>query len=144
MLDCIGNNYADILFVPLETLANIEEAAIRSKAVESINKLGLSLDHNTIYSAFFPLVKRLASGDWFSSRVSACGLFSTCFNKLELSEKSEIIDIFSNLVEDDTPMVRRSVASSLSKLAAFNDQTLYNKYFFSANREIRNISKRHK
>lgn len=80
-----------------------------------------------IYNVFFPLVKRLALGDWFSSRVSACGLFSTCFNKLGYNEKEEIINIWKNLVDDDTPMVRRSAATALSKLAIFTDKSLYSK-----------------
>ena len=30
---------------------------------------------------FVPLVKRLAGGDWFTSRTSACGLFACCYQR---------------------------------------------------------------
>ena len=32
-------------------------------------------------SHFVPLVKRLSGGDWFTSRTSACGLFSCCYQR---------------------------------------------------------------
>ena len=36
---------------------------------------------------FVPLVKRLATGDWFTSRTSACGLFSVCYPRVATSVK---------------------------------------------------------
>ncbi|GFQ71581.1 hypothetical protein TNCT_73461 [Trichonephila clavata] len=62
-------------------------------------------------------VKRLASGDWFTSRTSACGLFGVCYSRLSPSLKAELRNHFRNLCQDDTPMVRRAAASKLGEFA---------------------------
>ena len=52
---------------------------VRDKAVESLRTI--SHQHSTadLEAHFVPLVKRLASGDWFTSRTSSCGLFAVCY-----------------------------------------------------------------
>lgn len=66
---------------------------------------------------FVPLVTRLSSGDWFTSRTSACGLFSVCYQRVNGSVKSDLRTHFRNLCQDDTPMVRRAAASKLGEFA---------------------------
>ena len=63
----------------LESLAQVEETVVRDKAVESLRTI--SKQHSTadLEAHFVPLVKRLASGDWFTSRTSSCGLFAVCY-----------------------------------------------------------------
>lgn len=40
---------------------------------------------------FVPLVKKLAEGDWFTSRVSACSLFAAVYQRLtEAGRKKEL------------------------------------------------------
>ena len=52
---------------------------VRDKAVESLRTI--SDQHSTadLEAHFVPLVKRLATGDWFTSRTSSCGLFAVCY-----------------------------------------------------------------
>ena len=72
---------------------------------------------------FCPLVKRLATGEWFTARVSACGLFACALEKVKNGggEEKKMIEqlrsLFGQLCEDETPMVRRAAATNLGKVA---------------------------
>ncbi|KAL6522273.1 hypothetical protein OROHE_016826 [Orobanche hederae] len=61
---------------------------------------------------------RLAAGEWFTARVSACGLFHIAYLSAPDMLKSELRSIYSQLCQDDMPMVRRVAATNLGKLAA--------------------------
>lgn len=63
-------------------------------------------------------VQRLAAGEWFTARVSACGLFHIAYPSAPETAKTELRSIYSQLCQDDMPMVRRSAASNLGKFAA--------------------------
>ena len=62
--------------------------------------------------------QRLAAGEWFTARVSACGLFHIAYPSAPEMSKTELRSIYSQLCQDDMPMVRRSAASNLGKFAA--------------------------
>jgi len=49
------------------------------QAVESLVKLVPKLPKPDVASKFVPLLKRLANGDWFTTRVSATGLFAAAY-----------------------------------------------------------------
>ncbi|XP_016119121.1 serine/threonine-protein phosphatase 2A 65 kDa regulatory subunit A beta isoform-like [Sinocyclocheilus grahami] len=102
---------------PLESLATVEETVVRDKAVESLRKISQEHSPVDLEVHFVPLVKRLASGDWFTSRTSACGLFSVCYPRVSSTVKAEIRQHFRTLCSDDTPMVRRAAASKLGEFA---------------------------
>ena len=70
------------LLPPLESLATVEETIVRDKAVESLRVVAGEHNKEDLESHFVPLVKRLAGGDWFTSRTSACGLFACCYQRL--------------------------------------------------------------
>ncbi|CAH8532610.1 unnamed protein product [Schistosoma turkestanicum] len=66
---------------------------------------------------FNPLLHRLATGDWFTSRTSACALFSVVYPRVRSSKRWELLDFLRRLAKDETPMVRRAVAARLGELA---------------------------
>lgn len=121
-----GKEHAHCLLRPLENLSTVEETVVRQKAVEALVKVGEACDEESLVKFFCPLVKRLAGGEWFTARVSACGLFATALGKLSESAKAnadikKLVDqlraAFGNLCDDETPMVRRAAASNLGKVA---------------------------
>lgn len=61
--------------------------------------------------------QRLASGEWFTSRVSACGLFSTAYPRCTPMLKAELRQLYAQLCRDETPMVRRAAAQKLGGFA---------------------------
>lgn len=111
-----GPNHASCLLEPLEALAAVEETVVRDKAVHSIVTITLSLTNVT--ESIVPMIKRLAEGDWFTSRVSACSLFASAYPKISAAGgRKELRELYGILCNDDTPMVRRSAASNLGKFA---------------------------
>ena len=112
-----GPEWVHTLLPPLESLATVEETVVRDKAVESLRNISQQHSPHDLEQYFVPLVKRLASGEWFTSRTSACGLFSVCYQRVSPGIKSELRSHFRNLCQDDTPMVRRAVASKLGEFA---------------------------
>ncbi|XP_042762880.1 serine/threonine-protein phosphatase 2A 65 kDa regulatory subunit A beta isoform isoform X4 [Panthera leo] len=112
-----GPDFAHCLLPPLESLATVEETVVRDKAVESLRQISQEHTPNALEAHFVPLVKRLASGDWFTSRTSACGLFSVCYPRASDAVRAEIRQHFRSLCSDDTPMVRRAAASKLGEFA---------------------------
>ncbi|CAK0795939.1 unnamed protein product [Prorocentrum cordatum] len=65
------------------------------------------------------LISRLAgSHDWFTSRMSACGLFSVALPKVSGSKQDDLLKAYTRLCSDDTPMVRRQAASVLGEVAS--------------------------
>uniref|UniRef100_A0A8C7MMW3 Protein phosphatase 2 scaffold subunit Abeta n=1 Tax=Oncorhynchus kisutch TaxID=8019 RepID=A0A8C7MMW3_ONCKI len=82
-----GPEYVHCLLPPLESLATVEETVVRDKAVESLRKISQEHSPVDLEVHFEPLVKRLASGDWFTSRTSACGLFSVCYPRVSSTVK---------------------------------------------------------
>lgn len=67
-------------------------------------------------------LQRLAAGEWFTARVSSCGLFHIAYPSAPDQLKAELRSIYGQLCQDDMPMVRRAAASNLGKFAATVEQ----------------------
>mmetsp|Transcript_44005 Transcript_44005/g.73301 ORF Transcript_44005/g.73301 Transcript_44005/m.73301 type:complete len:618 (-) Transcript_44005:47-1900(-) len=120
--DCVGGSEnAHVLLVPLETLSGIEEAVVRDRAVESMKKIVKVLNKSQLETHMAPLVKRLATGKWFTSRVSSSSLFEIVYSSLAQKDQDEMRQLFVKLCEDDTPMVRRAACQQLGKFASVID-----------------------
>ncbi|KAF4520806.1 hypothetical protein B566_EDAN002384 [Ephemera danica] len=114
---CGGSEFVHCLLPPLESLATVEETVVRDKAVDSLRAICALHSPADLEAHFVPLVLRLAAGDWFTSRTSACGLFSVCYQRVSPTVKADLRHHFRNLCQDDTPMVRRAAATKLGELA---------------------------
>ncbi|RIB23797.1 armadillo-type protein [Gigaspora rosea] len=112
-----GKEHAHIILGPLENLAAVEETLVREKAVESLTKIAAVLSQQQIEDYYIPLIKRLGSGDWFTSRTSACGLYAAGYQNATPSSQEDLRSMFKALAQDDTPMVRRAAAANLGKFA---------------------------
>lgn len=108
-----GNEYAHLILSVLESLAAVEETLVREKATESINALASVLSASQIQDYCVPLVKRLSTGDWFTSRSSATALFAATYEQANVKTKQDLRSLFSTLCSDDTPMVRRAAAKEM-------------------------------
>ena len=109
-----GAEHAHCLLQPLEQLSTVEETVVRQKAVESLCSVGAALPASSVEQHFVPLVKRLAEGEWFTVRVSACGLVSTAYPRSSPPSQAQLRELFGQLCQDETPMVRRAAAQSLT------------------------------
>ncbi|KAK3174077.1 Polyamine N-acetyltransferase 1 [Lepraria neglecta] len=110
-----GPEYGHVLLSPLENLAAIEEPLVREKAVESLNKICKELSQSQVEDYFIPLTVRLSKADWFTSKISATGLYNVPYSKATPPSQEGLRQQFTQLVHDDTPMVRRQAANNLAK-----------------------------
>jgi serine/threonine-protein phosphatase 2A regulatory subunit A len=60
-------------------------------------------------------VERLSKADWFTSKISATGLFCAPYARATPPSQETLRRYYSELVHDDTPMVRRQAANNLAK-----------------------------
>ncbi|KAK4337262.1 hypothetical protein RND71_043260 [Anisodus tanguticus] len=112
-----GPEYAHCLLPPMETLASVEETIVRDKAVESLRLIAKEHSPENLEQYFVPLIRRLASGEWFTSRSSACGLLCVCYQRVSAPVKAELRGFFKRLCQDETPMVRRQATNRLGEFA---------------------------
>ena len=73
----------------------------------------VSLDH-MIHRTF---VQRLRGADWFTARVSVCGLFATTYPRAATEAQDSLRTLFKELSRDETPMVRRAAALNIGPFA---------------------------
>lgn len=85
------------------------------QAVESLNKICGQLSQQQVEEHFIPLTLRLSKADWFTSKISATGLYNVPYSRATSNSQETLRQHFGQLVRDDTPMVRRQAASNLSK-----------------------------
>ncbi|KAL8787916.1 MAG: hypothetical protein Q9213_001943 [Squamulea squamosa] len=110
-----GPEWGHVLLSPLENLAAIEEPLVREKAVESLNKICGELSQSQVEDYFIPLTVRLSKADWFTSKISATGLYNVPYSKASQTSQEGLRQQFGQLVHDETPMVRRQAANNLAK-----------------------------
>ena len=108
---------AHCLFPPLEALCRVEESTVRDKAVASIRALAAAMPAADLVPHYMPLCRRLAGKDWFTARISACGLLAVAHARVPAPQQDELRGLFARLCRDDTPMVRRVAAANLGLLA---------------------------
>lgn len=100
-----GPEYAMYLIPPLESLATVEETVVRDKAVESLRTVAAQHSAADLEAHVVPTLQTLVSGDWFTSRTSACALFSVCYPRVSHAVKADLRNNFRQLCQDETPMV---------------------------------------
>eukprot|EP00386_Alphamonas_edax_P001714 GDKI01005142.1.p1 GENE.GDKI01005142.1~~GDKI01005142.1.p1 ORF type:complete len:590 (-),score=207.65 GDKI01005142.1:146-1915(-) len=115
-----GDNNLPLLSVPLEALASQEETVVRDRAVESLcglcNKATDKGRPAFVQDKIYPILQRLATAEWFTSRVSACGLLPTTYKSANDQQKAEIRKMYTTLANDETPMVKRAAANKMRDL----------------------------
>lgn len=116
----VGGVYESVCLISvLGFLAMVEETVVRDKAVESANTIISNLDSAAIVVHVVPVIQKLAQGDWFTARVSACGLFAIAYKRItDPHAKGTLRSLYSTLCQDDTPMVRRAAAKHIGELAS--------------------------
>ena len=112
-----GSKFATILLPALEILTSTEETLVRDKAVDSLNVITQDLPDDQLLGEVIPLIERLATAKWFSSKVSSCGLFKAVIVRVKDNTlRNNLLALYLQLVQDDTPMVRRAAAKHLPVL----------------------------
>ena len=106
-----GTEFTPHLLKPLESLIMVEENAVREAAVCSVEAVLNSMSNTQLAEQYVPMLNRLATNDWFTSRMSAASLFHVGYKKLSDALKQKLRALFLKLCNDETPMVRRTAAT---------------------------------
>lgn len=97
-----------------EALASMEEPAVRDAAVALLATIAAGLSDAQLAAELLPLLGRLATGEWFSLRVAACGLYAPVLARVDGETRDAQLAQFGRLITDEAPMVRRAAAAQLS------------------------------
>lgn len=125
-----GSEYAHLLLSPLEQLAGTEEANVRNQSVASMIKIIGQLSDTQINEHAIPLLRRLTQAEWFTSRISSAGLYSTIYTRLSEPQKREMRGLFIQLCNtDETPMVKRAATAHFGEFCSVMDSTTVNQEF---------------
>jgi serine/threonine-protein phosphatase 2A regulatory subunit A len=101
------------------------------------------LSQAQIEEHYIPLLKRLSSGEWFTSRTSSAALYPPVYAKVSPAIQEDLRKGYAALGSDDTPMVRRAAAKWLgvSPLPTVTSSKYQNSTFFQP--LVKNLSKQH-
>ena len=83
--------------------------------MESLNKICEQLSESQVENSFLPVTFRLSKQDWFTSKISATGLYTVPYQRCNTESQAKLRQHFGQLVHDETPMVRRQAATNLAK-----------------------------
>lgn len=112
-----GAQYSTILLPLLEKISACEEPIVRDNAVNSLNSIANQLSLPQILDSFIPLINRLAKERWFSLHIAATGLFKSVITKLpNPDQRFQLFQLFNDLINDDSPLVRKEAAKQLPVL----------------------------
>ncbi|XP_072125768.1 serine/threonine-protein phosphatase 2A 65 kDa regulatory subunit A beta isoform-like [Mobula birostris] len=116
-----GPEYVHCLLPPLENLATVEKSVVRDKAIDSLRAISHEHSPADLEVHFVPLVKRLTCGDWFTSRTSACSLFSVCYPRVSSSVKTELRHEEGAKAEDSVRLLAVEACVSIAQLLPQED-----------------------
>ncbi|EDO15947.1 hypothetical protein Kpol_1044p5 [Vanderwaltozyma polyspora DSM 70294] len=118
MLPYIGGiEHVTCLLNILEILATKEETIVREKVIPTLKYFTEHASETQLIYDIVPLIERLTKAVWFFARVSATNLYEVALSKLDnIIIINNLLSLFLQLIEDETPMVRRSAANAFPKI----------------------------
>jgi len=116
LIDHVGGpEHSHVLLLPLETVCAPEEAMVRDKAVESLTAIAAVLPN--LEPHLVPLIRRLAVGDYNSTRIASAPLFAIAYKRVSDESKKELRQMFGQLCKDDVPLVRKGACGAIGAFA---------------------------
>jgi serine/threonine-protein phosphatase 2A regulatory subunit A len=126
VLQVIGKKHYAEAVPLLERLASVEETVVREQAVSVLQSMAPDMVNvmtpgiagsSSQQTLLVSLVKRLGSADWFTAKVSACGILPNLFSAAQSAQQNQdLLHLYRELCHDETPMVRRAAAKHLGRV----------------------------
>ena len=109
----------------LAALAGAEETVVRGAAVASLRAVVAQMGAADVVAHAVPVLQQLATGEWFTTRLSAAALFPALYGALAGAgagaappeTRASLRALFATLTTDETPMVRRAAAEHIGALS---------------------------
>jgi len=83
------------------------------QTVRSVERVLTQLSVAHVETYFVPLVTKLATKEWYTSRASAACLLHLAYPKLSDNRRTTFREMFIKLCADETPLVRKLAAHNL-------------------------------
>ncbi|XP_022915904.2 serine/threonine-protein phosphatase 2A 65 kDa regulatory subunit A alpha isoform-like [Onthophagus taurus] len=131
-----GPDYAHLLFPMLTKLAASDEMETGEKAVMSLKNIASQLKEEQLEQDFITVIEQLAQAEWFTSKCSAAPLFAVAYRKVREPCRQKLLNMFSNLLQDESPMVRRAAATSLTDFIIYADMEEIKKEFIPSFKDL--------
>ena len=126
-----------------QLLLGCEETVVRETTVEGLRKLVPSLSDEQVQKDLVPMVLNISNMEAFQWKVSACYLIRICYPKAG-KEKERLVNLYSKLCDDDTPIIKRTAAKEFGPLCLIvekdfvkNEMMTYYKKFMSESDTVR-------
>lgn len=101
---------------PLETLATVEEGAVRDQACKSIRTTLSQVKVKDFEDDLIQMVSRLIKGDWFTSKTSAMAILPSIYPHVSSSGQKALFKLYAPLCADKVSQVRKAAAIALNQL----------------------------
>ena len=98
-----------------QLLLGCEETVVRESTVEGLRKLVPSLSDEQVQKDLIPMVLNISNMEAFQWKVSSCYLIRICYPKAG-KEKERLVNLYSKLCDDDTPIIKRTAAKEFGPL----------------------------
>lgn len=109
----LTEDHIKVFFNCLRQLGEEEEVVVRQSVVASFSKIIPTVTEATITSIVLPLFRSFAANDLFGARHTAASLLPVVYRYAPADTREEIRVILNALATDETPMVRRVIATVL-------------------------------
>lgn len=143
LIDHVGGpSHAQVLLPPLELLLTVgkysegrptplsllfvyqklmihaisEEPTVRDAAAVSAQAIADILPDVIFQDAYVAMIGRLATLEWFTSRISASNLMAASYKRMTTQQQQQHVQYFAALCKDETPMVRRVASQHLGSM----------------------------
>ncbi|EAR97263.1 serine/threonine-protein phosphatase 2A 65 kDa regulatory subunit A beta (macronuclear) [Tetrahymena thermophila SB210] len=119
LVNLVGGTYSshilmDIIF---DCLYKYDEGQVKETALNSLKDLFRKIDLRYFEKLLMDFINRILENDHFRAKEIAIVLMPEIFIALNEEYQLEIIEIFSKMSSDSTPMVRKTVAMKLKDFA---------------------------
>ena len=98
-----------------QSLLGCEETVVRESTVEGLRKLVPSLTDEQVQKDLVPMVLNISNMEAFQWKVSSCYLIRICYPQAG-KEKERLVNLYSKLCDDDTPIIKRTAAKEFGPL----------------------------
>ena len=98
-----------------QLLLGCEETVVRESTVEGLRKWVPSMTDEQVQKDLIPMVLNISNMEAFQWKVSSCYLIRICYPKAG-KEKERLVNLYSKLCDDDTPIIKRTAAKEFGPL----------------------------
>ncbi|KAL4498637.1 hypothetical protein ABPG72_019755 [Tetrahymena utriculariae] len=119
LVNLVGGTYSSHLLMDLnfDCLYKCDEGQVKEAALNSLKDLFRKIDLRYFEKLLMDFINRILENDHFRAKEIAIVLMPEIFIALNEEYQLEIIEIFSKMSSDSTPMVRKTVAMKLKEFA---------------------------